>query len=264
MSIVKKHLFTALRITALTGICLLGLTMFGNAAPGSPATPNQAVSQLVNTLKAQGVEVKTAEIQKISPLIIAVALSDTHDSMTNAVNIHLARREAAMAYRSGVEVSGIEFSIPDAANPQKWWGQSFFDKNDSEHQRQPFGISALSAEEAAQRLHDVLRKQSPSITIGQITLEESPLAGRYERTLKITAFAPNVGDAAVYPSLIRQEIVSANKGGVNIAMAKVKIINPKGEIILDYFWDEEMRTELSLAAPGLDLGRPNPPTSIKQ
>lgn len=251
------------------GLCVLlaaamaAMSLFSGGAVYQRQANTQVLSNIIQNLKAQNINVVSAGIKQASPLRIKIALDDTGDAMTNAINIHMARREAALAYRNGIPVNSVEYSIPGASDPRIWWGESFFYANDQARFGAGFNKTNIGAEQISKDLSPRLDALSKTLIVNAIEVIKLPLADNEGKAISVAAIAVSSDDIALFLAEARNVIAETNKTGSNISILRVKIFDPHGRLLLNYFWDEEMKAELSLASPGIDSGRPNPPVLLK-
>lgn len=250
----KRSLFVAL---ALGVILLLGVSAF------VVRSQDDAISRITQNLNTQKVSLKSVEIKDRILFGIEIAITSTSQTGQDMWNVQLAYREAALAYRYGLPVGSVKITVIGTNGKQVDWGESFFSSSDPSRIATPPPPSQIDSTAAKDMLvEQVQNLDLVGMKLESIAIAKSQVAG-YEgekALIQLKANNPEIAKREI-PLLVgamRQFVESLNKDGASITIYQIKVVDTNGQVLLEYLWDLETRTERSTTASGVEPWYPSP------
>lgn len=251
-----KYQKTILRVAAIVVIVfgvIWGLNLRAKAGPNYiQPTPNQdIVSYLEFQLKERNVPFTKIQVIQESPLQIEIdiqSLSEGKDWMPEDFeNLYLARREAILATEKGYNIERYTEVLLNKRGESISWARIKINGEISYIKLTPSNITDVAA----------LDLVSPKIdTFGMAILNSEVSSFDGFQTLNLNLSTNSLEEANQALPQIRESLhpltKDINAQGAQVVMVKLKVIDKKGEILLNYLLDLQFKTEGWWAADGIN------------
>jgi hypothetical protein len=232
---------------------------------------NQTIEDLAQRLKQKGVPVKSATALSRIPFQIEIVLQSSSNGKELTPDdlwyTQLARRETALAHRIGINIANYKLTLLNTKGETINWEKNTLFPNEPSQRAVLLTPSRLSDEATAKLTKEQLDLRGMSLEM--LDVFSNTTTGDNGQNLIIHLSVPDLMTAnkvlLPFLSSLRPFLDNINtKYGTRIVLCWFRLVDRKGNLLLNYVWDVETREETSLSTPGLIewYPRPSAPSTI--
>ncbi|HWQ03743.1 MAG TPA: hypothetical protein VN452_00130 [Longilinea sp.] len=219
---------------------------------------DQSATDLSERLKLKGVPIKDIIVTNRLPYQVDIVIQSTSEnsalSMDDVWYMQLTRREATLAYRIGMKLNNYTLIVINQKGEKISWEQNFLYPGDLSQNLPPIGQSGLDNTATREILMSKLHFSDMNLDTLRVDSETTP--GDYGQIVIIQLSTPSLDTANQHllPFLgsLSKVLDTINADyGTRVVLCHFRLLDDKGNILLDFVQDVETNQKQWSAIKGL-------------
>ncbi len=219
---------------------------------------DQSATDLSERLKLKGVPIKDIIVTNRLPYQVEIVIQSTSEnsalSMDDVWYMQLTRREATLAYRIGMKLNNYTLIVINQKGEKISWEQNFLYPGDSSQNLPSVGQSMLDNTATREVFMSKLNFSGMNLDILSVDTEITP--GDYGQIVNIQLSTPSLATANQHllPFLgsLSKVLDTINADyGTRVVLCHFRLLDDKGNILLDFVQDVETHMKQWSAIKGL-------------
>jgi hypothetical protein len=219
---------------------------------------DQSATDLSERLKLKGVPIKDIIVTNRLPYQVEIVIQSSSEnsalSMDDVWYMQLTRREATLAYRIGMKLNNYTLIVINQKGERISWEQNFLYTSDSSQNLPSVGQSLL--DNTATREVFMSKLNFSGMNLDTLSVDTETTPGDYGQIVKIQLSTPSLDTANQHllpflGSLFKVlDTINADYG-TRVVLCHFRLLDDKGNILLDFVQDVETHLKQWSAIKGL-------------